>query len=62
MKQLFMVKKTVETLEIWEESGRIPPIGRKGPCKIKMTEGYTEGFRNFWKQATKVYEVIFFDV
>ena len=33
-----MVKqKTVETLQIWEKSGRIPPIGRKGSCKIKMT-------------------------
>ena len=33
-----MVKqKTVETLQIWEKSGRIPAIGRKGSCKIKMT-------------------------
>ena len=33
-----MVKqKTVETLQISEKSGRIPRIGRKGSCKIKMT-------------------------
>ena len=38
MKRLCMVKqKTVETLQIWEKSGRIPPIDRKGSCKIKIT-------------------------
>ena len=30
MKRLSMVKqKTVETLKIWEKSGRIPPIDKK---------------------------------
>ena len=43
-----MVKqKSVEKLQIWEKSGRIPLIGRKGWFKIKMTEGYNEGFRQF---------------
>ena len=47
MKRLCMVKqKTVETLQIIEKSGRIPPISRKGSCKIKMT-GYTEGVHQF---------------
>ena len=33
-----MVKqKTVETLQILEKGGAIPPTGRKGLCKIKMT-------------------------
>ena len=45
-----------------KKRGRIPPIDRKGSCKIKMTEGYTEGFRQFQKQTTEVYEVIFFDM
>ena len=27
-----------------------------------FSEGYTEGFRQFLKQATKVYEVMFFDM
>ena len=63
MKRLCMVRqKTVKTFQIWEKSGRIPRIGRKGSCKIKMTYGYTEGFRQFEKQVTKVYEVIFFDM
>ena len=39
--------KTVETPQIWEKTGRIPQIGRKGSCKIKMTKGYTEGYRKF---------------
>ena len=57
-----MVKqKSVEKLQITEKSGRIPPISRKGSCKIKMT-GYTEGVHQFQKQATKMYEVIFFDM
>ena len=30
--------------------------------KIKMTSRYTEDFRQLQKQATKVYEVIFFDM
>ena len=30
-----------------KKRSRIPPIDRKGSCKIKMTEGYTEGFRQF---------------
>ena len=38
MRQLCMVKqKTLEILQIWEKSGRIPPTGRKGSRKIKMT-------------------------
>ena len=30
-----------------KKRSRISPIDRKGSCKIKMTEGYTEGFRQF---------------
>ena len=38
MKRLCMVKqKMVETLQGCEKSGIIPPIDRKGSCKIKMT-------------------------
>ena len=48
MKQLCVVKqKTVETLQIWEKSSRIPLIGRKRSSKTKITEGCTEGFRQF---------------
>ena len=30
--------------------------------KITASQGYTKGFRRFWKQAAKVYEVMFFDM
>ena len=29
---------------------------------LKAAQDYTKGFWRFWKQATKVYEVIFLDI